>query len=156
ADVSDGDYSKRILLDNGENTIDVVATDKAGNEATESITIDVQYDAPEAENLTPDEDVDLSTGESVKIEFDSEPGLKPTFFTQMTLTNNEMQIFHESELLMMEDSEAHYVGYQTLPQRVEADVRVVEVKVSDDYCNEIRQVADGKLLINQQSGVCKQ
>ncbi|HLR04080.1 MAG TPA: S8 family serine peptidase [Virgibacillus sp.] len=149
ADVSDGDYSKRILLDNGENTIDVVATDKAGNEATESITIDVQYDAPEAENLTPDEDVDLSTGESVKIEFDSEPGLKPTFFIHMPLTNNEKQIANATELPMMEESEGHYVGYWTVPQGVEADGGVVEVKVTDDYGNETRQEADGKLFINQ-------
>src|SRR5699024_11135692 len=131
ANVSDGEYSKRILLDNGENEINVVAADAAGNETTESVTIDVKYDAPEIENLTPDEDVDLVAGKSVKIEFDSEPGLKPTFYVHMPLTNNSRQIANATELPMMEIGEGHYVGYWTVPLGVQADGAVVEVKAVD-------------------------
>ncbi|HLQ71818.1 MAG TPA: carboxypeptidase regulatory-like domain-containing protein, partial [Bacillota bacterium] len=148
ADVSDGEYSKRIMLDNGENDIHVVAVDAAGNEANQSITIDVKYNAPEIENLTPDEDVDLVTGKSVKIEFDSDPGLKPTFFIHMPLTNNTKQIANATELPMMETSEGHYVGYWTVPTGVHADGAVVEVKAVDSYGNETRKEAEGKLFIN--------
>lgn len=148
ANVSDGHYSKRILLDNGENDISVVAVDEAGNESTETVTIDVNYDGPEIENLTPDEDVDLETGKSVKIEFDSEPGLKPTFFIHMPLTNNSKQIANATELPMMEEGEGHYVGYWTVPKDVHADGAIVEVKVVDDYDNEVRQETEGKLFIN--------
>lgn len=148
ANVSDDHYSKRILLDNGENDINVVAVDEAGNESTETVTIDVNYDGPEIENLTPEEDVDLETGKSVKIEFDSEPGLKPTFFIHMPLTNNTKQIANATELPMMEQGEGHYVGYWTVPSDVHADGAVVEVKAVDGYDNEVRQEAEGKLFIN--------
>src|SRR5690625_888064 len=72
--VKEESYSKRIVLENGNHDIEVKAVDKAGNETTESITVDVKYDAPKVENLTPTEDVYLQTGKSVKFEFDSEPG----------------------------------------------------------------------------------
>src|SRR5699024_6159615 len=62
ADISDGSYSKRVLLDNGKNTIEVIAEDKAGNETTESVVIDAKYDAPKVKNLNPDKDVDLEIG----------------------------------------------------------------------------------------------
>src|SRR5699024_10369433 len=75
ANVNDeGDFSKRILLDNGENVIEIVAADLAGNTTTETVTLDVKYDASEIDNLTPTEDQHVDSGESVMIEFDSEPG----------------------------------------------------------------------------------
>src|SRR5699024_670763 len=132
----------------GENDNSVVTVDEAGNESTETVTIDVNYDGPEIENLTPDEDVDLETGKSVKIEFDSEPGLKPTFFIHMPLTNNSKQIANATELPMMEIGEGHYVGYWTVPIGVRADGAVVEVKAVDSYQNETRKEAEGKLFIN--------
>jgi len=149
ADITKNRYSKRIILDNGQNTIEVVATDDAGNETTESLTIDVKYDAPEIDNLTPDEDLNLETGESVKIEFDSERGLKSTFSVHMPLTNNKNRIANATELPMMEKPDGHYVGYWTVPQGVEASGAVVEVKAVDDFNNETRKEAQGKLFTNQ-------
>ncbi|MFD2628969.1 S8 family serine peptidase [Oceanobacillus kapialis] len=148
AAVEDGSYSKRILLDNGENEIEVVAHDLAGNTTSETVTIDVKYDAPEIENLTPTEDVTLQAGESVKIEFDSEPGLDATFAIHMPLTNAKSSIANATELPMMETSDGHYVGYWTATSNVVADGAVIEVKVEDDYGNETREQADGKLMIN--------
>src|SRR5699024_2342918 len=147
ANVSDGHYSKRILLDNGENDISVVAVDEAGNESTETVTIDVNYDGPEIENLTPDEDVDLETGKSVKIEFDSEPGLKPTFFIHMPLTNNSKQIANATELPMMEESEGHNVAYGTVSIDAHEERASVEVNFVDYYDNEVRQDSDCNLFI---------
>ncbi|MFC4620598.1 peptidase S8, partial [Camelliibacillus cellulosilyticus] len=66
----DGTYAKRILLDNGVNTIKVVAQDKAGNKRTKSITVDAKFIAPKIDNLQPTEDKYLNSGETVTIEFD--------------------------------------------------------------------------------------
>src|SRR5690625_8018394 len=113
AKVQEESYSKRILLENGNHDIEVKAVDKAGNETTESITVDVKYDAPKVENLTPTEDVYLQTGKSVKFEFDSEPGLQASFSIHMTLENTWASLANQTELPMMEVAEGHYVGYWT-------------------------------------------
>ncbi|WP_188454287.1 S8 family peptidase [Virgibacillus oceani] len=148
ARISDGEYSKRILLENGENEIRVVARDEAGNKTVKKVTLDVKYNAPEIENLTPTEDKHLQAGESVKIEFDSEPGLDATFFIHMPLTNARAQVTNATELPMMETSDGHYVGYWTATSSVKAEGAVIEVKVVDDYNNETRTEAEGKLFIN--------
>ena len=62
---------------NGVNEIKVVAKDKAGNSVSKKVTVTAEYDAPTIENLNPAKDLIFTTGRSVKIEFDSEPGLKP-------------------------------------------------------------------------------
>ncbi|WP_404453814.1 S8 family serine peptidase [Virgibacillus necropolis] len=144
----DGSYSKRILLNNGENVIEVVAQDLAGNTENQSVTIDVKYNAPVLENVTPTEDKNLQTGQSVKIEFDSEPGLRATFMIHMPLTNMGVQVANATELPMMEMSDGHYVGYWTVPSGAKADGAVIEVKAVDSFENETREVAEGKLFIN--------
>lgn len=147
ATITDGKYSKRILLDTGVNEIKVVAQDTAGNKTTKKVTVTAKYDAPVVENLTPTEDVHLSAGKSVKFEFDSEPGLKATFFIHMPLTDVENQVKNATELPMMETSEGHYVGYWTATSGV-ADGARIEVKAVDGFKNEARKIADGKLYIN--------
>lgn len=144
--VTDGEFSKRILLDEGENVIDVTATDEAGNMTTETVTISAKYTAPEISNLTPDEDITVSTGETVKIEFESEPGLKASFVVHMPLT--DFGLNNALELPMLETSEGTYVGNWTIPSNAYADGAVIEVIVKDGYGNETRQKADGKLFIN--------
>ncbi|WP_308418987.1 S8 family peptidase [Virgibacillus oceani] len=145
AEVTDGNYSKRILLDEGENNIEVVASDLAGNSTKELVTIDVDFTAPGIENLIPTKDVYIKAGESVKFEFDSEPGLRATYFIRMPLTNT-MNNF--TELPMMETYEGHYVGYWTATSNALAEGAVIEVKVRDDFGNETREEAEGKLFIN--------
>ena len=145
ATVTDGNYSKRILLDEGANQIEVIAADLAGNSTVDSLTFNVDFTPPEIENLTPEEDVYLNAGQSVKFEFDSEPGLKATFFIHMPLANIQG---NPTELPMMETTEGHYVGYWTATSNVNAKGAVIEVKVADSYGNETREQADGKLFIN--------
>lgn len=150
ATVEDGSYSKRILLDEGENTIEVEASDLAGNTTTQSVTLLADYTAPEIENLTPAEDHTLQAGETVKIEFDSEADLRATFVIHMPLTNlgDRVTVQNATELPLMETSDGHYVGYWTAPSNLKADGAVIEVKVRDDFGNETREQAEGKLYIN--------
>ncbi|TQR16590.1 S8 family peptidase [Psychrobacillus vulpis] len=148
AAVVDGKYSKRILLENGANEITVEASDKASNNVTKKITVTAHYNAPVIENLTPSKDLNLTTGKSVKIEFDSTPGLKATFVIHMPLTNVGGQVQNATELPMMELANGHYVGYWTVPYGTVADGAVIEVKAVDNFNNETRQKAAGKLYIN--------
>lgn len=144
-----GTYSKRILLDDGVNTITVIATDAAGNVESQTVSITAKYTAPEITNLTPTEDVYLVTGKSVKFEFDSEPGLTASYVIHMPLTNvNDKEVTNATELPMREESPGHYVGYWTVPLGVTADGARVEVKVVDGFGNERRKLANGKLFIN--------
>ena len=147
ATVSDGKYSKRILLDEGINKIVVEARDKAGNSESKTVTVTADYNAPEITNLKPENDLYLATGRSVKIEFDSNPGLKTSFVIHMPLTNVG-QVNNATELPMMEQGAGHYVGYWTVPADTVANGAVIEVKVVDEFGNETRQKAEGKLFVN--------
>lgn len=148
ADVTiDGRYSKRIMVENGENVIEVVAVDLTGYSTTETVTIDVKYNAPEISNLTPEKDQFIETGESVKIEFESEPGARATFVIHMPLTNSTGSQQPVTELPMMEMSDGRYVGYWTVTNAI-AEGAVIEIIVKDRYGNITRKQADGKLFIN--------
>ncbi len=148
AKVEDGTYSLRILLEQGENKIKVVAKDKAGNKKKQSITVYTQQEELEISNVKPDQPKDLQAGESVKIEFDSKPGIKATFSIQMPLVNPTMMPNSVTEFPMMEVSEGHYEGYWTATSNVVAKGTKVEVKVKDSYGNESRKIAEGLLNIN--------
>jgi bacillopeptidase F len=142
-----GNYSHRMLLNEGENVIEVVATDKAGNNESKTVKVYAKFEAPVIENLMPDTDKELKSGESVKIEFDSEPGLDAVFVIHMPLTNAG-DVANATELPMRETSEGHYEGYYTATSNVKAPGAVVEVIASDDYGNETHERAAGKLYIN--------
>ncbi|TYS69108.1 S8 family serine peptidase [Sutcliffiella horikoshii] len=158
ASVEDGTYSLRVMLENGENNIRVVAQDLAGNRKRQDVTVYANYDAPEITNLKPEEDKHLSAGESVKIEFNSAEGLRATFSIRMPLTNASMMmqgndvnynLNNAVELPLMEQSPGYYVGYWTATSSVVASGAEIEVKVSDDFGNVTRAIADGKLFINE-------
>ena len=146
----DGTYSKRILLDPGVNEVKVIAKDLAGNKKTLKISITANYSAPEITNLTPQQDVNLVTGKSVKFEFDSAPGLKASYIIHMPLTNVDggNDVTNATELPMSEVSPGHYVGYWTVPLGVTADGARVEVIATDNFGNATRKMAEGKLFIN--------
>ncbi|WP_221563727.1 S8 family peptidase [Alkalihalobacillus sp. TS-13] len=145
----DGTYSHRMLLDEGENVIKVVAKDLAGNRKNQTVTVDAKFGPIEVTNVKPDMDKNLEAGQSVMIEFDSEPGLEARFRIHMPLTNTGMgMVQNANELPMMEMSPGHYVGYYTATSNVVADGAVVEVVARDDYGNETEEIAEGKLYIN--------
>ena len=63
----------------------------------------------------------------------------------MPLTNI---VNNATELPMMEQGSGHYVGYWTVPADTVANGAVIEVIAIDDFNNETRQKAAGKLYIN--------
>ncbi len=148
AAIKDGKYSARILLENGKNTIKVTAKDAAGNKTTKKVDIDVQYEAPEISKLTPAENVNLSSGESVKISFNSREKLDATFVIHMPLTNARSKLQNTTELPLREVAKGTYEGYWTATSTAKAKGAVIEVIVRDDYGNVTRQKAPGTLNIN--------
>jgi bacillopeptidase F len=89
----------------------------------------------------------LKKGESVKIEFTSEPGLKASFVIHMPLTNL-ISVQNATELPMMEVSPGYYVGYYTATKDMVADGAMIEVKAADTFGNATRELAADKLFIN--------
>jgi len=147
AAVQDGKFSKRILLENGENVITVLAQDKAGNRLKKTVKVYVKYNAPVIENLQPAQDKHIKSGESVKIQFNSEEDLDATFVIHMPLTNASVQ--NATELPLRETAPGHYEGYYTATSNMKADGARIEVIARDDFGNESRAAADGKLFINE-------
>ncbi|GAB3798958.1 S8 family serine peptidase [Virgibacillus kimchii] len=155
ADVDDsGHYSREISLGPGEQTIEVTAYDAAGNFAHNHVTVFVETEeeeeGPVIENVTPEENIYLSTGESVKITFDSEPGLRSTFQIYLPLAESFSQISGPGpiELPMMEIENGKYVGYWTVPTNLTAAGAQIQVKGVDQAGNEATELADGRLFIN--------
>ncbi|PRR99023.1 peptidase S8 [Bacillus atrophaeus] len=150
ATISDGMYSARILLENGSNEVKVTASDAAGNKTTKKVVVDVNYDQPVITGLVPGQDKTLKAGESVKIAFSSAKDLDATFVIRMPLTNARASVQNATELPLREISPGQYEGYWTATSSIKANGAKVEVIVRDDYGNETRQVAKGKLYINEE------
>lgn len=142
--ISDGSYERRIILNEGKNEIVVVALDKAGNTTTHTVEVDAKFSISPIEQLLPVEDKEIKSGETVQIEFDSEPGLDATFVIHMPLTN----VTNATELPMLEVTDGHYIGNYTATSNVKAEGAVIEVIARDEYGNEARKAATGKLYIN--------
>ncbi|MFS0780772.1 S8 family serine peptidase [Bacillus sp. 1P06AnD] len=145
--VENGKFDQRIMVVEGANEITVLAQDKAGNKTKKTVTINAKYTAPVISGLVPENDKELKSGESVKIEFDSEPGLQADFQILMPLTNVG-DVNNAIDLPMKETSAGHYVGYYTATSNVKAPGAAIEVKVTDSNGNVTTQRAAGLLYIN--------
>src|SRR5699024_6856343 len=139
-------FSERVMLDEGENIITVSAYDLAGNVTTEEVTVTSSLTAPVIENLEPSQDLELGYGETVTVEFDSEPGLDARFSVLMPLTN--LSLSSDNSFEMEEVSEGHYVGTYTVTEVGAAEGALVEVTVTDEFGNETVERAAGKLYLD--------
>ncbi|TCS95440.1 bacillopeptidase F [Hazenella coriacea] len=146
---ADGTYSHRMLLENGENVIKVVAKDRAGNAAETQVKVLAKFDAPEITNLKPDQDLHLKKGNSVKIELDSEAGLEASFSIKMPLFGpSKAAPTNFTDFPLLDTGNGHYVGYWTVPSHLKnIEGAVVEVTLKDDYGNVTKKEAVGKLFI---------
>ncbi|WP_257840069.1 S8 family serine peptidase [Salipaludibacillus agaradhaerens] len=146
----EGLFSHRIMLDEGENEITVKAVDGAGNESVETLTVYANFGKYVLSDITPVEDTELKAGETVLVSFHAEEGLDSSFVIRMPLTNlpSSNRTGNATELPMREQSPGYYVGYYTATSNVKANGAEVEVIARDDFDNEVRAVADGKLFIN--------
>lgn len=154
----DGTYSSRILLNEGENVINVTAVDKAGNFTSKSVSVYAKFNAPVINNLKPDKDKTLVTGQAVKIEFDSEKELQQATFTihiPLVITGNK-SVYEYSVITLplyeVKDGNGkgtgHYEAYWTATYKLKTSGAEIEVFAKDAYGNESHQISKGKLFIN--------
>src|SRR5699024_1653295 len=119
----------------GENEIEVVAYDEAGNSSAETITVTAKYDGPVIEGLEPSEDQYLDVGETLKVEFYSEPGLDASFSILMPQGKSGLQSDDLHDIEMDEAEEGHYVGYYTVTSNISVSGGTVKVTATDDHGN---------------------
>jgi bacillopeptidase F len=138
----DGSYSLRVLLNNGENKFTVTAKDRAGNETSKEVTVNAKFNPPAIENLKPAQNVVIKTGKMLTVELDSEPGISGFFlvrFVSIAATSVEIPL--------TEQGKGHYVGTWKAPEG-KFNGAEIEVVMTDDYGNESRQIAAGKVYVN--------
>ncbi|MFB5267822.1 S8 family serine peptidase [Paenibacillus enshidis] len=141
---SDGSFSRRILLDSGENPLTVEAADLAGNTTTVTRTIVVNRSLPEIGNLSPAEDVRLTSGETVEVSFDSEPGLDASFRIELPLSVSSTD---RPGTPLTETSAGHYEGSYTTPSSLVLDGGVIVITIRDRAGNETEIETPGKLYV---------
>ncbi|MFF2877683.1 S8 family serine peptidase [Gottfriedia sp. NPDC057991] len=158
---SNGNWTVKLISKEGKNIINVVARDKAGNETAKSITVNVKYSILKIKNITPSKDVILKADQTLKVEFDSEPGLKNAVFTinapingitsAASVTTASLSNF---EVVMTEVKDAkgngtgHYEGYWKATNKLTLNGAQLVVKVEDMYGNSLSSTAAGKLYVN--------
>lgn len=158
---SNGNWTAKLMSKEGENLIKVTAKDKVGNETVKSIKVYVKYSAAEIQNIMPNKDVILKDGETVKVEFDAEPGLNKAVFMINAPINGiankkpDPSVNAGSfEVVMVEEKDAsgngtgHYVGYWTAPKKLTLNGAQITIRVEDSYGNSRSAVAAGKLYVN--------
>lgn len=141
-----GHYYLRTMLHLGLNKLTVKAYDKAGNESSQTITIDANFLPIKIHDFAPTKNLNLQTGDTVKISFTSFANLKGTFTVKVPLTSMKSNVIN---LPLTEVVDGKYVAYWTVPKTL-INIRgaVIEVFVKDNYGNTLHQTAPGKLNIN--------
>ncbi|WP_176371460.1 S8 family serine peptidase [Litchfieldia alkalitelluris] len=140
---ADGAFLKRVIVDEGENTFTVEAVDLAGNTATESVTVYVDWTDPTIENIQPSEDVTIAPGETVTVSFESDSeGGEATFV--VTLPSGFAQTAAVND--MEEVEPGYYVGTWTAPE-ANFENGVIEITMTDAAGNFTRTTADGRVSV---------
>ncbi|PAV28297.1 hypothetical protein CIL05_16810 [Virgibacillus profundi] len=147
ASIEDETYSKRIILESGENIIDVVAVDEAGNSSEEKITvISKQQSDLEIEDIQPASDLYVYPGDEVEISFTSN--------LENGIANYALKLPTENGLSstgnMEEVEPGVYKGTWKVPANMELDNVSIEVSITDEYGNTIAEEAKGKLFISSE------
>nr|WP_034680172.1 S8 family serine peptidase [Caldalkalibacillus mannanilyticus] len=141
----DGSFSYRMLVNAGENVITVVATDLAGNETTVTRTIEVVLGELVISNVTPAEDVHITSGETVHVSFEAAEGLGAAFRVEVPLM---MSGGRANEIVMTETAPGFYEGSWTTPANLNVSGAIVVVRAWDEAGNGAEALAAGKLYIS--------
>ncbi|MGR6543666.1 S8 family serine peptidase [Paenibacillus tundrae] len=144
----DRSFSHRVLVNEGKNTITITAKDLAGNITTITRIVQVETVLPEITNITPAEDVRITSGESVTVSFESAPNLQASFRIELPL---DLQA--RAGIPLTESSPGHYTGTYTTPESLVLDGGVIVIKVRDAAGNETEIEAAGRLYVSAPNAV---
>ncbi|HAQ41330.1 MAG TPA: hypothetical protein DCM73_11175, partial [Clostridiales bacterium] len=137
-----GGFHERLMLNQGENIINVKATDRAGNVTTVERRVFVELESPTITNVQPAEDVELEAGDVLTVSFNAPTGGEGYFrlMVPFGLQGNEPGI-------PMTEENGLYTGTWTVPEETEAEDLVIEVVYVSEYGYEVTQTAEGKVKI---------
>lgn len=141
----DGSFSTRIIVNEGTNTITIVAADKAGNSTTVTRTVKVGLTLPTITNITPNTDLTVKEGEVVTISFHSDAVHGSAFFRILMPSNNNA--LQGTGFPMNEVSDGYYVGTWTVPGNLNLVNGVVEVEITNNAGNKATAEASGRITV---------
>ncbi|SCZ06378.1 bacillopeptidase F [Paenibacillus polysaccharolyticus] len=145
----DRKFSHRVLVNKGENIITIVATDLAGNKTTVTRKVYVETEAPELTDITPAQDVRITSGESLNVSFKSKPGLQASFRVQLPLNLNADGA---GEVPLVETEPGIYTGSYTTPANLVLEGGVIVIRAQDAAGNKAEAQATGKLFVHAEQG----
>ncbi len=157
---ADGSFTVEIIGQEGENLLQVVATDMAGNATTVERTVMVDSQAPVLTNLQPATDQDLVSGDTLAVSFDADPGLAMAAYrivldigsgSQSTDKAGSLSL-EPGEMAMSEVSPGHYEATWTVPDGLSVDAAYVQFRAVDAAGNTTRLTAPGILHISSHPG----
>ncbi|PYZ96231.1 hypothetical protein CR205_17890 [Alteribacter lacisalsi] len=144
ADVAeDGSFTRGLVLSEGEHTITVMATDLAGNETTEQVTITVDLTGPAINDLEPSEDLHVKAGDTVEVSFTSDTEGGDAFFSlKLPISSSS-----DSKAEMTEVEPGVYEGSWQVPADLSVNGAIVEVEITDGAGNRSTAEADGRIYV---------
>ncbi|WP_438431493.1 S8 family serine peptidase [Gorillibacterium sp. sgz500922] len=144
--LTNGAFTERLLGAEGENRITVEAVDQAGNVAAVTRTVTLRTAPPVIAGVLPAADVHITPGGSVKIAFDSEPGLTASFAITLPASPASSGI---AGTPLAETSPGHYEGTYTAPASLRLSGGIITVTARDAAGNTATAQAAGKLYVEE-------
>ncbi|WP_408894886.1 S8 family serine peptidase [Paenibacillus taichungensis] len=138
-------FNHRVLVNEGKNTITIIATDIAGNKTTVTRTVYVETSLPELTNISPAEDVRIVAGETVTVSFDSNPKLQASF--RIELPSN-LSTQAGAEIPLVETEAGHYTGTYTTASSLVLEGGVIVIRAQDAAGNKVEVEAPGRLFVS--------
>ncbi|WP_406242682.1 S8 family serine peptidase [Tissierella carlieri] len=135
-------FHERLMLDQGENTITVKATDGAGNVTTVVRTVLVGLESPAITNILPDEDISLREGDTLTVSFEA-PTVGEGYFRLLMpfgLDSNEIGI-------PMTEEDGLYTGTWIAPAGLVATGLKVQVVYISEYGVKVTEMAEGRVTV---------
>src|SRR5699024_5249065 len=125
------------------NDIEVVATDKAGNETSETVTLEVVVNGPVLKSLKPATDQYVTSGDEVEVSFSSDvTGGEASFDVKLPTLNDEVA----KEANMKEVLPGTYKGTWVVPTNVAFEGATIEVSLTDKAGNTTTEDVEGKIF----------
>ncbi|WP_246569777.1 cell wall-binding repeat-containing protein [Lentibacillus saliphilus] len=146
--IENNQFEKRVLLDEGENVVHVMAQDKAGNMTEETITVHAQFGDPLIEHIEPSDDQYVLPGDEVLISFTSSTTGGIAKYSIKFPELNQAQA--ESDANMNEVEPGVYTGSWTVPKGINLEGAIIEVQLTDQAGNTTVTEAPGRLYIHSQ------
>ena len=138
----DGNFHKRLLVDQGENLIVIRAVDLAGNERVVERRVIVNLEEPVITNIQPSEDVELKAGDELTVSFEAPTGGKGYFRLLLPMLNRT-----ETIGIPMTEVDGLYSGSWTVPEGVIAKGVEIQVVYISPFGSEVTALAEGRVDI---------